>query len=160
MHNERPVGGCSLLFQLILLISFGWSLVWFIATLTLLVIKYTTLPFPVFAFPAEVAAAALVLIVQFIGFSFGKAGNLCEEMRKIGLSLLFLILCAVGSIYYMCFQSYVLKLDVVFSSVYLGINCLAVFLGLWAMRVTSIKGAAPFYIFGRVNRTKNTKKSK
>lgn len=160
MYSERPVRGCSLLFQLVLLLSLLWSLVWFVGTLVLLIVKYFSLPFPGAAFPVEVVASFLVIVVHFLGFFWGRAGNLCEQIGKIGMSLFFFFLCILGSIYFMWFQSYIMKLDVALSCVYLLINCFTLLLGIWAIYVASVQASAPFAFLETNGKVKNSKKVK
>eukprot|EP00796_Vickermania_ingenoplastis_P007211 gene7211-5068_t len=148
MFSDRPVGGASLLFHVFLLISLAWAGIWFAVTVSLLGLKGSKLPFSPAALPLEIIACVLVTIVDFLAFLFGKQGNLTEEVKTIALSLAFLLVSLCGALYFMWFQSYVMRLDLAFSAIFLGINALTIFSGIWAIHQASSQAVLPSYLLG------------
>lgn len=128
MHTARGKGGASFPLQLMLHVGRLFSIPWFLLTLSLLIYKGTVLPFPEAALPMEIIASALVLLVHWVACSTGKHGNLTESPRMLLLSM-FLMACATfGAFYFMWLQTYVMRLDLAFSAVFLGFNGLALVL--------------------------------
>lgn len=128
--SERVVGGASFSFQLLLLGSLGWGIVWVLLTVGLLVFKATALPFPPAALPMEIVACVLAVIVNSVGCITAIRGNLTEEGTTIFMGLFLIIVAGVGALYYMWLQTYVLRLDLFFSAIFLAINCLTLLLGI------------------------------
>ncbi|KAG5493835.1 hypothetical protein JKF63_01667 [Porcisia hertigi] len=131
---DGATGGASFSFHLLLLLSIGWAAIWWITTLGLLIFKAFYLPFPPSALPMEIIASFFVLLVNSFGVLIGLRGNKMENGSTLVTSAVFLAIAAVGAIYYMWLQTYVLMLDLAFSATYLGINGFAVLFGLWATR--------------------------
>ncbi|KAF8296002.1 hypothetical protein C3747_356g12 [Trypanosoma cruzi] len=127
-------GGPSLSFQLLLYGSAGWSGIWFVVTLGLLIYKGSTLQFPPAALPMEIVSALLLLVIDFAALSLGTRGNLAEEVGTSCLAIGLLLVAAVGAIYYMWLQTYVMMLDLAFSAILLGLNVLAVLAGVYAVQ--------------------------
>lgn len=132
-NAERTTGGASFALQLLLFSSLMWSVVWLLLTFSFLIFKATILPFPRAALPMEFVVMFLVLIINGFGFLIGIRGNLTEDVGALGVSLAFLFVAGVGALYYMWLQTYVMMLDLAFSAVFLGINCLCVFFGILAL---------------------------
>lgn len=160
MYDGRPVGGASLLFHLLHLFSLIWSMVWLIVTITLLGIKGAKLPFTPGALPIEIISSVLVIVVNFVGCSFAKAGNLTEEIKTIAISLAFFVVAIGGIVYFMWFQSYVMILDLALSAVFLGVNGILVFSGVWAIHQASIQALAPSYLVAKSSGAHESKKEK
>lgn len=160
MYDGRPVGGASLLFHVLHLASLSWSIVWLVVSITLLGIKGANLPFTPGALPIEIISSILVVVVNYVGCVFAKAGNLKEEIKALAISLAFFVVAIGGALYFMWFQSYVMKLDLVFSSVFLAINGVLVFSGIWAIHQASLQALAPSYLLGKAGGTKEKKKEK
>ncbi|ESL11840.1 hypothetical protein TRSC58_00401 [Trypanosoma rangeli SC58] len=135
MNVDTPtVGGPSLSFQLLLYGSFGWSGIWFIVTLALLIYKGTLLPFPPAALPMEIVSAFLLLLVDIAALFLGTRGNLTEEVSTSCLTLCLLVVASVGATYYMWLQTYVTMLDLVFSAILLSLHILAALAGVYAVQ--------------------------
>ncbi|RNF12137.1 transmembrane protein 216 [Trypanosoma conorhini] len=132
--GSSTVGGPSLSFQLLLYGSSGWSGIWFILTLALLIYKGTLLPFPPAALPMEIVSAFFLLVVDIAALSLGTRGNLTEEVGTSCLALGLLLVAAVGAVYYMWLQTYVMMLDLAFSAILLGLNILTVLAGVYALQ--------------------------
>lgn len=125
-------GGASFLFQLALFFSVAWCVLWWMLTLGFLIFKAIYLPFPPAALPMEIVASVLVIVVNVFAFLIGNRGNKTENVVTLILSAVLFIIAAVGAIYYMWLQTYVLMLDLAFSAIFLGINGLTIVLAVWA----------------------------
>lgn len=156
LNAEHTTGGASFLLQLALLGSLGWSFVWVLLTFSLLVFKATFLPFPPAALPMQIVAAFLVLFANLIGVFVGVRGNLTEDVSALGVSLALLLMAGVGALYYMWLQTYVMMLDLGFSAVFLGMNCLSLLAGVKAiLRVSSRRSSlAPVVTAKRIDKEK------
>ncbi|EPY33148.1 transmembrane protein [Strigomonas culicis] len=147
MYNaERTIGGASFPFQLMLVVSMGWSVVWLLLTFSFLIFKATVVPFPPAALPMEIIACFLVLVVQVVAALLGMRGNLTEDASTILISLLLLAIVAVGAIYYMWLQTYVMMLDLAFSAILLGCNGLTLLCGVWAAQRAVTRSKIPQYM--------------
>ncbi|KAH9577189.1 hypothetical protein LSM04_008961 [Trypanosoma melophagium] len=136
-------GGGSLCFQLLLYCSCGWSCVWFIVTLSLLIYKGTLLYFPPAAQPMEIVSAFLLLMVDLAACIIGSRGNVTEETTSMILSIILLLVAVLGAMYYMWFQTYVMMLDLAFSATLLGFNGLGVLTGLYGVQGILFAKRAP-----------------
>lgn len=148
MYSDRPVGGASLLFQLLLLSSVGWSFIWLLLTVSLLGYKGDKLFYSTTSLVLDIISCVLTVVVNIFGFRLGVRGNLTEEIKTIAVSLLFFFIAGCGAFYFMWFQSYVMKLDLAFSACFLGINVITVIGGIWAIRQASLQALAPSYLVG------------
>lgn len=136
-------GGASFLFQLLLLFSVGWCVLWWMLTLGFLIFKAIYLPFPPAALPMEIVASVLVVVIDVFGVLIGVRGNKTENIMTLVLSAFLIAVAAVGAIYYMWLQTYVLMLDLAFSAIFLGINALTVLLAMWAAQNASRHAKIP-----------------
>ncbi|KEG11847.1 transmembrane protein 216 [Trypanosoma grayi] len=142
--TSAPVGGgASLSFHLLLWFSCCWCVVWCIVTVALLTFKGRVLQFPPAALPVEITAAVLVLLVDVAAVSLGVRGNLMEEVRTTCLAIALLLVAAVGAVYYMWLQTYVMRLDLALSAALLGCNALAVVSGVFTVQAVMRAERAP-----------------
>ncbi|CAC9536688.1 Predicted membrane protein [Leishmania donovani] len=157
--SGSTTGGASFPFHLQLLTSIGCAAIWWIVTLGLLIFKALYLPFPPAALPMEVVASFLVLLVNAFGVFIGMRGNKMESTSAIVISTVLLSIAAVGAIYYMWLQTYVLMMDLAFSATYLGINGVAILLGFWATQSVARLAQVPVFKLevesGRSEKKKN-----
>lgn len=93
----------------------------------------------------EIVASFLVLLVNTFGVLIGMRGNKTEGTSAIVISAVLLSIAAVGAIYYMWLQTYVLMMDLAFSATYLGINCVAILLGFWATQSVTRLARVPAF---------------
>lgn len=128
------VGGPSLSFQLLLYGSSGWSVIWFILTLALLIYKGTLLEFPPAALPMEIVSSFFLLIIDIAALSVGTRGNFMETVGASCLAIGLLLVAAAGAIYYMWLQTYVMMLDLAFSAILLTLNGLAALAGVYTVQ--------------------------
>ncbi|GET92160.1 hypothetical protein, conserved [Leishmania tarentolae] len=138
-------GGASFSFHLLLFMSIGWASIWWIVTVSLLIFKALHLPFPPAALPMEIVASFLVLLVNAFGVLIGIRGNKTENTSTIVISATLLAISAVGAIYYMWLQTYVLMMDLAFSAFYLGVNGIAILLGFWATQSVARLARVPIF---------------
>jgi transmembrane protein 216 len=152
-------GGASLLFHLMLLFSVAWCVLWWMLTLGFLIFKAIHLPFPPAALPVEIVTSVLVVVINLFGVLIGFRGNRTESTTSLTLSAFLLAIAAVGAIYYMWLQTYILMLDLAFSAIFLGINALSVLLAFWAAQ-NAVRHAKVPSLQLEVNGTQRDKKNK
>lgn len=140
------------------MVSIGWAGAWWLLTLGFLIFKALYLPFPPAALPMEIVASFLILAVNIFAFLMGVRGNKSENVAAIAISALLLVISAVGAIYYMWLQTYVLMLDLAFSAIYLGINAFSAILALGAAHSASRLARAPVFKLEVDNAVANKKK--
>ncbi|EPY29429.1 hypothetical protein AGDE_09960 [Angomonas deanei] len=99
----------------------------------------------------EIIACFLVMAVEGIAVVLGMRGNFTENSTTIIISICFLIVSLVGALYYMWLQTYVLKLDLVFSAILLGFNGVSVLCGAWAVQRAITRTRVPQYIISQQN---------
>ncbi|ORC93481.1 uncharacterized protein TM35_000013580 [Trypanosoma theileri] len=140
-------GSGSLCFQLLLYCCCGWSCIWFIVTLSLLIYKGTVLYFPPAAQPMEIVSSFLLLMVDVAAFFLGSRGNITEETTPMIFSIILLLVAVLGAMYYMWFQTYVMMLDLAFSATLLAFNGLGLLAGFYGLQAILLAKRAPRHKF-------------
>ncbi|EEC18715.1 transmembrane protein, putative [Ixodes scapularis] len=109
----------------VLLVFGGWFYVVFAAVeLFLFLFKGMSLPYPKGNMASEVCLLTFTTVVESVRLSLGKRGNLTERSPCVLLSLLLTVPAALSSVYFLLWQTYVLRLDVVLAAVQLGFQAL------------------------------------
>jgi transmembrane protein 216 len=148
MHTARGKGGASFPLQLTLHLSRLFSVPWWLLTLALLIYKGVILPFPTAALPMEIVGSALVLMVHWVACDMGKKGNLTESPRLLLVSMLLMACATFGAIYFMWLQTYVMRLDLAFSAVFLGFDGLALVFSVVALQNAAGDEGLGFWMVG------------
>lgn len=95
----------------VLLVFGGWFYVVFAAgELFLLLFKGLSLPYPSGNMASELCLLAFLTVVESVRLSLGKRGNLVGG-PCLALSLLLSVPSALGALYFLLWQTYVLRLD-------------------------------------------------
>ncbi|NXG56282.1 TMM80 protein, partial [Hemiprocne comata] len=105
--------------QMLLYINGVYYIFYFLATLAMIVYKSQ-----VFSYPDDFLAPDLVLlfmmaILEVLQLYLGSKGNLTEEEAPLGLSLAATVGSVLLSVYFLVWQTYVLRADVIISAVLL-----------------------------------------
>ena len=123
-HGLRPPSS-NFGLQIILILTGIAIHLWFLTSLGLMIYKTTYLPFPPLSIGLEFAGLVAVWLMEWLGaVYFGKRGNLTEHAVALAVSIGLFLLCSGGLVYYLWFQTYVMRLDLGFSAVLLGLNAL------------------------------------
>lgn len=104
-------------YQLLLYCNAWYFGLYFIAEVLLLIFKGETLPYPRRNLASEIVLLIALLIVECIRNFFGQKGNLTEQMSSVVVSLVLTVPCLLTVIYFLLWQTYVLRLDIILSSI-------------------------------------------
>ncbi|PKU31913.1 transmembrane protein 80 [Limosa lapponica baueri] len=109
----------SLPLQILFYLNGIYYVFYFLATLAMIVYKSE-----VFSYPDDFLAPDLVLlfimaILEVLRLYLGSKGNLTEEEAPLGLSLALTVGSVMLSVYFLVWQTYVLRADVVLNAVLL-----------------------------------------
>jgi len=107
----------SLLFQIVTFFNL-WFLGFFsILELAALFFKRVYLPYPPSYLACDVILIILSLLVEFLRIHLSRNGNLTERQIPILASLAFSFTSVLGSVYILLWQTYVLRLEIIFSCI-------------------------------------------
>jgi transmembrane protein 216 len=137
-RHGKAVAGVSFPLQFCLAFSLIYTPIWGIVSLGLMIFKAVQLPFPsVEAIVLEFIGIVILYILQWQAAELAKKGNLTELSGPLGVGTALQFLTAGGAVYYMRFQTYVMRLDLGFSAALLANIGLCCLLGLFAMHSIS-----------------------
>uniref|UniRef100_A0A915ID01 Transmembrane protein 216 n=1 Tax=Romanomermis culicivorax TaxID=13658 RepID=A0A915ID01_ROMCU len=91
-------------------------------TSILFVFKRQTLPYPTRNLATEIFLLLCFVITEFCRNFFAKKGNLTEQLWPIVTSLILTLPCSLCSIYFLLWQTYVLKIEVIVVSLNIGLT--------------------------------------
>ena len=115
----KPNG--SFIFQTLMEFHQIYSIIYFIIEELTFVYKCYYLHYQPYAAGFEITALILYLFIQFGRFYFGSLGNRAEA----SIFVLFCFLFSIGTLYtyvhYLCFQTYVLKMEIITNSIGIGL---------------------------------------
>lgn len=101
----------------VLLVFGGWFYVVFAAVeLFLLLFKGLSFPYPSGNMASEVCLLAFLTVVENVRLTLGKRGNLTERSPCLVLSLVLTVPAVLGAVYFLVWQTYVLRLDLVLAA--------------------------------------------
>lgn len=101
----------------VLLVFGGWFYVVFAAAeLFLLLFKGLSFPYPSGNMASEVCLLAFLTVIENVRLTLGKRGNLTERSPCLVLSLVLTVPAVLGAVYFLVWQTYVLRLDLVLAA--------------------------------------------
>lgn len=106
-----------------------WDVLFWVISILVFVYKGVTLPYPQHRFAAEFAIQWLFLLVEPSRLFLGSKGNKTEQSAPLLFSILLSLPMVAFFVYYLKFQTYVLKLEVLLHAISLALCCLQVLLG-------------------------------
>ncbi|KFP20704.1 Transmembrane protein 80, partial [Egretta garzetta] len=111
--------------QLLFYVNGIYYIFYFLATLTMIVYKSQVFSYPDDFLGPDLALLFIMAILEvlrlYLAFCFlrGSNGNLTEEEAPLGLSLVITVGSVILSVYFLVWQTYVLKADVIINAVLL-----------------------------------------
>ncbi|UYV81794.1 TMEM216 [Cordylochernes scorpioides] len=87
--------------------------------LLLLVFKYCALPYPVGYLFSEVVLLIFLAFLEYFRLFLGKKGNLTERRLAVGISLTLSVPALVGGLYFLLWQTYVLRVEILILALHL-----------------------------------------
>jgi len=112
----------SLPYQLLLYLGSYYFGCYICVEILLLIYKSIILPYKTLTLFSEFLLLLTMCVIETCRVMSGWKGNLTESKGSIGISLVLLVPAVLSSVYVLVFQSYVLRLEVILSSVYLTIQ--------------------------------------
>ncbi|NWW42910.1 TMM80 protein, partial [Pedionomus torquatus] len=109
----------SVLLQILLYINGIYYIFYFLATLTMIVYKSEVFSYPDNFLAPDLALLLIMAVLEVLRLYLGSKGNLTEEEAPLGLSLALTVGSVTLSVYFLVWQTYVLRADVVMNAVLL-----------------------------------------
>ena len=111
----KPNG--SFIFQTLMEFHQVYSILYFIMEELIFVYKCYYFDYRAYAAGFEITALIFYLFIQFGRFYFGSLGNRAEASLFVIFCVIFSVAAAFTYVYYLCLQTYVIKLEVIINSV-------------------------------------------
>ncbi|XP_060764322.1 transmembrane protein 80-like [Neoarius graeffei] len=115
----------SVLLQILLYLSAFYSLFYFLSSLCMIIYKSQVLSYPGSYLALDVCLLLLMAAFESLRVYWGVRGNLQESKRYVGASLLMSGATLLLSVYFLVWQSYVLRADVIINAILLCIYSLS-----------------------------------
>ncbi|XP_064922543.1 transmembrane protein 80 isoform X2 [Columba livia] len=109
----------SLPLQILFYVNGIYYIFYFLVTLAMIVYKSQVFSYPDDFLARDLALLFIMAILEALRLYLGCKGNLTEEEAPLGLSLAVSVGSVVFSVYFLVWQTYVLKADVILNSVLL-----------------------------------------
>ncbi|KAI4897476.1 hypothetical protein NFI96_013352 [Prochilodus magdalenae] len=109
----------SVLLQILLYFSAFYSVFYFPASLSLIIYKSQVLSYPDSDLALDVCLLLLMATLDIIRLYWGVRGNLQESEKYVGGNLVITGLTLLLAVYFLVWQSYVLRADVIINSILL-----------------------------------------
>ncbi|MED6253712.1 hypothetical protein ATANTOWER_030461 [Ataeniobius toweri] len=107
----------SVTLQLLLNLTSVYFVFYFLFTLSLIIKKSLELPYPSDALVCDVGLLVLLAALEFLHFFCGVKGNLTENEGYIFGNLIVTATTILLTVYFLLWQTYVMRADVIISSV-------------------------------------------
>ncbi|NXX82004.1 TMM80 protein, partial [Urocolius indicus] len=109
----------SLPLQILLHVNGIYYIFYFLATLVMIVYKSQAFSYPDDFLAPDLALLFMMALLEVPRLYFGSKGNLTEEEAPLGLSLVLTLGSALLSVYFLVWQTYVLRADVILNALLL-----------------------------------------
>ncbi|NXJ84375.1 TMM80 protein, partial [Trogon melanurus] len=109
----------SLPLQILFYVNGIYYIFYFLATLAMIIYKSQAFSYPDEFLAPDLAVLPIMAILEVLRLYLGVKGNLTEEEAPLGLSLAITVSSAILSVYFLVWQTYVLKADVILNAVLL-----------------------------------------
>ncbi|NXT03040.1 TMM80 protein, partial [Jacana jacana] len=109
----------SLPLQILLYVNGIYYIFYFLATLAMIVYKSEVFSYPDDFLAPDLALLLIMAVLEALRLYLGVKGNLTEEEAPLGLSLALTVGSVVLSVYFLVWQTYVLRADVLVNAVLL-----------------------------------------
>ncbi|NXJ07062.1 TMM80 protein, partial [Odontophorus gujanensis] len=117
LNNSYQLSSIPL--QLLFYINQFYYIFYFVVTLTMIVYKSHVFSYPDQFLALDLTLLCIMATLEVLRLYLGSRGNLAEDEGPLGLSLAIMIGSIVLSVYFLVWQTYVLKVDVIINSVLL-----------------------------------------
>ncbi|XP_069660151.1 transmembrane protein 80 [Haliaeetus albicilla] len=105
--------------QILFYVNGIYYIFYFLVTLAMIVYKSQVFSYPDDFLAPDLALLFIMAILEVLRLYLGSKGNLTEEEAPLGLSLVITVGSVILSVYFLVWQTYVLKADVIINAVLL-----------------------------------------
>ncbi|KFO80523.1 Transmembrane protein 80, partial [Cuculus canorus] len=109
----------SVLLQMLFYVNGIYYIFYFLATLAMIIYKSQVFSYPDDFLAPDLASLLIMAVLEVLRLYLGSKGNLTEEEALLGLSLVTMVGSVILSVYFLVWQTYVLKADVILNAVLL-----------------------------------------
>ncbi|KAM9557455.1 transmembrane protein 80 isoform 1-T1 [Guaruba guarouba] len=109
----------SVLLQLLFYVNGIYLIFYCLATLAMLLYKSQAFSYPEDFLSVDLTLLAIMAIAEVLRLYLGVRGNLTEEEGLLGLSLVMTVGSVFLAVYFLVWQTYVLKTDIILNTVLL-----------------------------------------
>ncbi|NXI56457.1 TMM80 protein, partial [Chloroceryle aenea] len=109
----------SLPLQILLYVNGVYYTLYFAATLAIIVYKSQVFSYPDGFLAPDLTLLLVMAVLEALRLYLGSKGNLTEEEAPLGLSLVVTVGSVLASVYFLVWQTYVLRADVLLNAVLL-----------------------------------------
>ncbi|CAF0767030.1 unnamed protein product [Didymodactylos carnosus] len=106
----------SITLQILLHVNIIYTIFWQIIEILCFIFKFYNLPYPTNAFGIELSMTFLLVLNDFIRQFFGIKGNLTQRIPLLITFLVFNAFCSLGFVFFLIWQSYVQRVEIILSS--------------------------------------------
>ncbi|CAF1108809.1 unnamed protein product [Didymodactylos carnosus] len=103
--------------QILLHLNIVYTLFWEVIEIICFVFKRYNLIYPTNAFGIELSMTFLLILNEFVRQFFGIKGNLTQRVSLLIIFLIFNACCALGFVFFLIWQSYVQRVEIILSSI-------------------------------------------
>lgn len=107
----------SLLFQVITYFNIYYLVIYNLTEFALYIFKGTNLPYPTGYAVCDVMIFVLAALLELLRLDLGRKGNLTEHQLSVVACLLLTIPCTLSAVYILLWQTYVLRIEIILSSI-------------------------------------------
>ncbi|XP_053925028.1 transmembrane protein 80 isoform X2 [Cuculus canorus] len=118
-RGQTPSVLSSVLLQMLFYVNGIYYIFYFLATLAMIIYKSQVFSYPDDFLAPDLASLLIMAVLEVLRLYLGSKGNLTEEEALLGLSLVTMVGSVILSVYFLVWQTYVLKADVILNAVLL-----------------------------------------
>jgi transmembrane protein 216 len=107
-----------------------YTIFWFILEIILFIFKYYHLPYATSAFGLEMSMIFMLCFNEFLREFFGIKGNLMLKTNQLIISIVYGIFCIIGLIFFLVWQSYIQRVEILLSAIGLALITIEILLSI------------------------------
>lgn len=116
--------------HLLLYVHQRFTIFWFILEILLFIFKYYHVPYPSNAFGIELAMIFMLCSNEFVRQFFAIKGNLTLKVNHLIISIVWGVFCIIGFVFFLVWQSYIQRAEILLSAIGLALIVLEMILSL------------------------------
>jgi transmembrane protein 216 len=116
--------------HILLRVNVHYTIFWFILEILLFIFKYYHVPYATSAFGIEMAMIFMLCFNEFLRQFFGMKGNLTLSTGLLIIFILYGVFCIIGFVFFLVWQSYVQRTEILLSAVGLALIAVEILLSI------------------------------